>query len=83
MRQTVRLAVLALLLLTLSIDAAPADEARVTVTNIDVAGDIESWRGPGRCDVRIMKDTYPPRIDLSFRLLVDWLRHEPGRGTRS
>ena len=41
----------------------------ITVTNVDMAGDIESWRGPGRCDVRIMKDTYPPRIDLAFRLL--------------
>ena len=29
----------------------------------------ESWRGPGRCDVRVMKDTYPPRIDLTFRLV--------------
>jgi len=37
--------------------------------NGDMAGDIESWRGPGRCDVRVMKDTYPPRIDLTFRLL--------------
>jgi hypothetical protein len=34
-----------------------------------MAGDIESWRGPGRCDLRIMKDVYPPRIDLQFRLL--------------
>ena len=41
----------------------------ITVTNVDMAGDIESWRGPGRCDVRVMKDTYPPRIDLTFRLL--------------
>jgi hypothetical protein len=41
----------------------------ITLTNVDMVGDIESWRGPGRCDVRIMKDTYPPRIDLRFRLL--------------
>jgi len=41
----------------------------ITVTNVDMAGDIESWRGPGRCDVRVVKDTYPPRIDLTFRLL--------------
>jgi len=48
----------------------PADQRlEITVTNIDMAGDIESWRGPGRCDVRVMKDTYPPRIDLTFRLL--------------
>ena len=48
---------------------APGQRLEVTVTNVDMAGDIEDWRGPGRCDVRIMKDTYPPRIDLSFRLL--------------
>ena len=48
----------------------PADQRlEITVTNIDMAGDIESWRGPGRCDVRVMKDTYPPRIDLTFRLV--------------
>ena len=41
----------------------------ITVTNIDMAGDIQSWRGPGRCDDRIMTDVYPPRIDLQFRLL--------------
>ena len=48
---------------------APDQRLEITITNIDMAGDIEAWRGPGRCDVRIMKDTYPPRIDLSFRLL--------------
>jgi hypothetical protein len=41
----------------------------ITVSNIDMAGEIESWRGPGRCDLRIVKDVYPPRIDLQFRLL--------------
>jgi hypothetical protein len=53
----------------------------ITVTNVDMAGDIESWRGPGRCDVRIMKDTYPPRIDLTFRLL-DGEGKEIRSGTR-
>ena len=48
---------------------APGQRLEITVTNVDMAGDIEDWRGPGRCDVRIMKDTDPPRIDLSFRLL--------------
>jgi len=41
----------------------------ITVTNIDMAGEIENWRGPGRCDLRITKDVYPPRINLQFRLL--------------
>jgi hypothetical protein len=41
----------------------------ITVTNIDMAGDIEVWRNPFLCDLRTMKDVYPPRIDLSFRVL--------------
>lgn len=41
----------------------------ITVTNIDMAGEIETWRGPGRCDLRVVKDVYPPRIDLQVRLI--------------
>jgi hypothetical protein len=41
----------------------------ITVTNIDMAGDIEAWRSPFLCDLRTMKDIYPPRIDLTFRIL--------------
>ena len=48
---------------------ADGQRLEITVTNVDMAGDIESWRGPGRCDLRIVKDVYPPRIDLTFRLL--------------
>lgn len=40
----------------------------ITVTDIDLAGDFEPWRGPRFDDVRIIKDLYPPRINLSFRL---------------
>lgn len=40
----------------------------VTITDIDMAGDFEPWLGPRWTDVRIVKDLYPPRIDLSFRL---------------
>lgn len=40
----------------------------VTVTDVDLAGDFEPWRGPRFDDVRIIKDLYPPRINLSFRL---------------
>ena len=39
----------------------------ITVTNVDMAGEIESWRGPGRCDLRTVRDVYPPRVDLRFR----------------
>lgn len=41
---------------------------RVTFTDIDMAGDFEPWRGPRFDDIRIVKDIYPPRISLSFRL---------------
>lgn len=40
----------------------------VTITDVDMAGDFEPWRGPTWSDVRIVKDIYPPRIDLAFRL---------------
>ena len=40
----------------------------VTFTDIDMAGDFEPWRGPRFDDIRIVKDIYPPRIELAFRL---------------
>jgi hypothetical protein len=41
----------------------------VTITDVDLAGEIEPWRSPQFQDVRIVKDIYAPRIDLSFKLL--------------
>ncbi len=41
----------------------------VTFTDIDMAGEFEPWRGPRFDDVRIVKDIYPPRVALSFRLV--------------
>jgi hypothetical protein len=41
----------------------------VTFTDIDMAGDFEPWRGPRFSDIRIVKDMYPPRITLAFRLV--------------
>jgi hypothetical protein len=38
------------------------------ITNIDLAGDFEAWRGPQFDRVRIMRDIYPPRFALQFRL---------------
>jgi hypothetical protein len=40
----------------------------ITVTDVDMAGDYEPWRGARWDDVRIVKDIYPPRINLTFRL---------------
>ena len=36
----------------------------VTFTDIDLAGDFEPWRGGQAMDIRIVKDVYPPRMDL-------------------
>ena len=41
----------------------------IAVTDIDMAGDFEWWRGPRADHVRIVKDVYPPRISLGFRLV--------------
>jgi hypothetical protein len=38
----------------------------VTVTDVDMAGDFEPWRGPQMSDVRVVKDIYPPKIDLTY-----------------
>jgi DUF3016 family protein len=47
----------------------PADmQLEITVTDIDLAGDFEPWRGPQLDHVRITRDIYPPRISLEFRL---------------
>lgn len=40
----------------------------VTIHDVDMAGDFEPQRGPDFNDIRIVKEIYPPRIDLSFRL---------------
>ena len=40
----------------------------LTITNIDLAGEFEPWRGPQFDRVRIMREIYPPRFTLEFRL---------------
>ena len=47
----------------------PGERLEVTFTDVQRAGAYEPWRGPRLDDVRIVKDIYPPRIDLRFRLL--------------
>jgi hypothetical protein len=41
----------------------------IRFTNIDLAGDYEPWRGPQFDDIRILKDIYPPRMELEYRLV--------------
>ena len=40
----------------------------VTITDVQRAGVFEPWRRGRLSEVRIVRDTAPPRIDLSFRL---------------
>lgn len=47
----------------------PGDRLEVTITDIKLAGGYEPWRGPNLMYVRFMKDIYPPRIDLTFKLI--------------
>ncbi|MCC6415399.1 MAG: DUF3016 domain-containing protein [Opitutaceae bacterium] len=53
----------------------------VAITNIDLAGDFEPWGKSGTDDVRIVKDLYPPRIDLNFKL-IDSAGHVAKEGSR-
>jgi hypothetical protein len=46
----------------------PGQKLSVTFTDIDLAGGFEPWHGPRYHDVRIVKDLYPPRMSLQFRL---------------
>lgn len=40
----------------------------ITFTDIDLAGDYEPWHGAQMMDVRVVKDIYPPKMDLEFKL---------------
>ena len=45
-------------------------QLQVTINDIKLAGSFEPWRRPGQEDVRILKDIYPPRVDLHYKLLA-------------
>jgi hypothetical protein len=46
----------------------PGQQVHLVFTDIDMAGEFEPWRPGGFDDVRIVKDLYPPRINLSYSL---------------
>jgi hypothetical protein len=48
---------------------AKGQRLQITVTDVDLAGDFEPWRGINFHDIRIVKDLYPPRVDLEFKLI--------------
>src|SRR4029077_19230762 len=41
----------------------------IALTEIYMAGEFETWRGPQACNVRVMLGIYAPRIRLEFRLI--------------
>jgi len=47
---------------------APGQRLDVRFTDLKLAGGFEPWHGPQYNDVRIIKDIYPPRMELSFTL---------------
>ncbi|MCX6954863.1 MAG: DUF3016 domain-containing protein [Verrucomicrobia bacterium] len=46
----------------------PGQKLSITISDVDLAGDFEPWRGSQWSEVRIVKEIYPPRIKLAFRL---------------
>ena len=46
----------------------PQQVLTLEVLNIDLAGKFEWWRKPGFDQVRILRDIYPPRFKLRYRL---------------
>ncbi len=48
---------------------APGQTLEIHVTDIDLAGDFEPWRGIEFDHIRILKEIYPPRMSLEFRLV--------------
>src|ERR1700743_1666593 len=46
----------------------PGQRLDVTFDDIKLAGDYEPWHSPQAQDIRFMKDIYPPRATLSYKL---------------
>ena len=46
----------------------PDSRLAVTITDVDMAGEYPPVTGSASRDIRLVKDVYPPRIDLDFRL---------------
>jgi hypothetical protein len=47
----------------------PGQKLDVTFEDIKLAGDFEPWHGPSAQDIRFMKDIYPPRATLRYKLI--------------
>ena len=47
---------------------APGERLELTIVDIKRAGEYEPWVRPGMQHVRIIRDMYPPRMTVAFRL---------------
>jgi hypothetical protein len=47
----------------------PGQKLDVTFEDIKLAGDFEPWHGQNAQDIRFMKDIYPPRATLRYKLI--------------
>ncbi|HVR54730.1 MAG TPA: DUF3016 domain-containing protein [Pseudorhodoferax sp.] len=47
----------------------PGQRLAVQITDVQRAGRYEGWRGPQAAQLRVVRDIYPPRIDLNFQRL--------------
>jgi len=45
-------------------------QLQVSINDIKLAGAFEPWRRDNQQDIRFMKDIYPPRIELHYKLLA-------------
>lgn len=59
----------------------PGQRLDVHVDDIQLAGSFEPWHGPNTQDIRIMREIYPPRIELHFTL-TDADGHTIAQGSR-
>jgi Protein of unknown function (DUF3016) len=48
----------------------PGQQLQITIDDITLAGSFEPWRAVALHDVRYMKDLYPPRLKLHYRLIA-------------
>ena len=48
----------------------PGQQLQITIDDITLAGSFEPWRSPVLDDVRFIKDIYPPRLRLHYKLMA-------------
>ena len=46
------------------------EQLQVTINDIKLAGSYEPWRRSEQQDIRILKDIYPPRVELHYKLMA-------------